>query len=246
MGRWLSFSKEAICFSFFHTHSWGISTFLQKEIWEKADGGDGETRDKKKERIPQRDVRLVSWLVSQPDRLVGLIWKTSQSLPLYLSLAPMSSLFLNQTHPQDFFQTGSKCLTCMQTWRYTHTDNSWKQTAQKVWAACTPQGEGRWKLKPYAKRERERDECKEKRWRDGGGGNESSHYPAKCPSSLFTKSKPKEIRDWLWTNSVHGCVWDHMVLYMYKPFKSVRMSISMCTMDVVWMCTAKRAVSVLA
>lgn len=114
MGRWLSFSKEAICFSFFHTHSWGISTFLQKEIWEKADGGDGETRDKKKERIPQRDVRLVNWLVSQPDRLAGLIWKTSQSLPLFIFfLLPFPHSFLiKHIHNISFKQEVNVSLAC--------------------------------------------------------------------------------------------------------------------------------------
>lgn len=114
MGRWLGFSKEAICFSFFHTHSWGISTFLQKEIWEKADGGDGETRDKKKERIPQRDVRLVNWLVSQPDRLAGLIWETSLSLPLFIFfLLPFPHSFLiKHIHNISFKQEVNVSLAC--------------------------------------------------------------------------------------------------------------------------------------
>lgn len=132
---------------------------------------------------------------------------------------------------------------------YTHRHNSWKQTAQKVWAACMPQGEGRWKLKPYAKRERarerERDECKEKR--DGEMEREEMRaaiIQQNVPAAFLPNPNQRKYvigsgpTAWM-------CVWDHMVLYMYKPFKSVRMSISMCTMDVVWMCTAKRAVSVL-
>ncbi len=67
--------------------------FREKNLRERRKE-DEEKGDKKKECIPRRDVRSESWLVSQPAGLVGLISKTSQSLPLSVSrlLARIPSL----------------------------------------------------------------------------------------------------------------------------------------------------------
>lgn len=55
--------------------------FWRKKNLRERRKKDEDKRDKKKECIPHRDVRSESWLVSQPAGLVGLISKTSQSLP---------------------------------------------------------------------------------------------------------------------------------------------------------------------
>lgn len=83
-----------------------LCIFTEKKLRERRKE-DVERRDKKKECIPHRDVRSESWLVSQPAGLVGLISKTSQSLPLSLSvshfLSCIPSLFLHHKNTENIF-----------------------------------------------------------------------------------------------------------------------------------------------
>lgn len=117
-------STEPICFSSFHTHSWGISAFSEKKKKKKKNQSEKEERerDKKKESVlfPAETSDQRAGLFHNQPRLAGLISETSQSLPL----ARISLAF-----PRCVNLRGERCLTLAHT-RAFKTD----RTQDEVWA----------------------------------------------------------------------------------------------------------------
>lgn len=91
-GRWrVSLQSPYVSNFSMHIHEAFLHFFRGKNQRE-----DEKRRVSKKQRIPRRDVRSESWLVSPPARLFALILKTSQ-LTSYCSSFSLHSFFSTQT-----------------------------------------------------------------------------------------------------------------------------------------------------
>lgn len=109
----------------------------------------------------------MNWLVSQPDRLAGLIWKTSQSLPLFIFfLLPFPHSFLiKHIHNISFKQEVNVSLACKHGDIHTQTQFLKTDRTKSLGSLHAPRRR-EMKTKTIRKKregERERDECKEKR-----------------------------------------------------------------------------------